>query len=112
MRAFYVKKSRHGNHDGLSAKQGLFAELLNVSPTLLGVGFALVEKFLGVLRIDDRELRETGLVHNEIAEFGEIGLFAVDLQWALALSLEARIESPSGEVAAIDSHLLLFDRVH
>ena len=65
-----------------------------------------------MLGIDDRELGETGLVHDEVAEFGEVGLFAVDLQGALALGFEARIESPSGEVAAVDGHLLLFDGVH
>ena len=71
----------------LAFGRGLFAELLDVAVALLGVLLALGEKLLGMLRIDDRKLGEAGLLHDEVAKLGEVGLRAIEGEWALPLLL-------------------------
>ena len=94
------------------AKRRLRAELLDVRPTLLGVGFALGEEFLGLLGVDDRKHGVTGLVHDEVAEFRVIRFDrAIDHERALALLFEARVVMEAVEVTAFDGRLLLLDGV-
>lgn len=98
--------------DGLDIQQRrLFAELLDVVVTLLSVLLALGKEFFGMLGVDDRELAEAGLLHDEVAEFGEIRFLAIEGQRALAFGLEARIVTEGGEVTAFDGFLLLLNRV-
>jgi len=64
-----------------------------------------------VLGIDDREHGEAGLLHDEVAELGPIGLGAVDLQGVLAFLREARIVTEGAEVAAFHRFFLFLDGV-
>lgn len=74
--------------DGLDIqRRRLFAELLDVVIPLLSVLLALSKELFGMLGVDDRELAEAGLLHDEVAEFGEIRFLAVEGERALALCL-------------------------
>ena len=66
---------------------GLFVEFLDGFITSFGVLLALGEEFFGVLRIDDREHGEAGLLHDEVADLGEVRFLAIHLERILAFGL-------------------------
>ena len=97
---------------GICPKRGLFAELLDRSPAILRVLLALGEELFGVLGIDDRELAEAGLLHDEVAELRVVRFHrSIDDEAGFALLDEARVVMEAIEVAAFDRLLFFLDRV-
>ena len=62
-----------------------------------------------MFRIDDREHREAGLLHDEVAEFAEVRLWAIDGE--PFFDRLARVITEGREVAAFDRHLLFLDGI-